>query len=281
MLEPAPPRAAPEALHLGTSPRRLARVVAWVAVGVVAAGIASELARHVLDHGRLLGLVPLFDLDGEGNVPAFFSALLLVAVAGLMALVACERGRRRQPHARAVWGLAAIAAFLAVDEAAGIHELLTAPLRAALHAGGPAHFTWVAGYGAGVVVVGLAYARLVPRLSRRTRRTLAAAVAVYLCGALGMELVAGAYLDSFGGGTRDAVYGLLTTVEEALEIAGLVMLVGLSLRVLRDHAPRISLGLDGDAVARPAEVPAPVSAHPHAGWRAGVRDRHVTRRTAQ
>ncbi len=284
MPDPVPPRdASTETLRLRTSPRRLVRAVAWAAACVVGAGIASELTRHVLDRGRLMGLVPLFDLDGEGNVPAFFSALLLLTVAVLLALVACERGRRGLPHARAVWGLAAIAGFLAVDEAAGIHELLTAPLRAGLHAGGPAHFTWVAGYAVAAAVVALAYARLIPRLGRDLRRALAVAIAVYLVGALGMEVVAGAYLDSYDGSTRNAVYGLMTTVEEALEIGGLVLLVGLALRVLRDHAPRISLGLDGDGTTAPVTV-ATATAAPgprHHSRYAAFRARHVARRTAQ
>ena len=42
-------------------------------------GLAGQVSTHFLDHGRLLGLVRLFHLDGEGNFVAWFHSMLLLA----------------------------------------------------------------------------------------------------------------------------------------------------------------------------------------------------------
>ncbi len=250
VLDAAPPGGAgaetapvPTTLALSFAPGRVVAVLAGVAGLVVAAGVLSAMSRVVLGHGRLGGVVPLFNLDAEANVPAFFSALLLLACAACIAVLA--RGRRREglPHARALGGLAALVGFLAVDEAAGVHELLSAPLRSALHLGGVLHYAWVAGYAAAAAVLLAVYGRLIPRLPRTVRRGVLAAAALYAASAVGMEMVAAFWVDSAGGTIGDAPYAAMTVAEESGEMAAVLVLLHTLLRAIRGRWAAVRLDL--------------------------------------
>lgn len=105
-----------------------------------------------LGHDRLLGLIPLFNLDGQGNVPAVYSALLLLCSALLTVIAVASRKRAAWgvPH----WfGLAVVFLFLAVDEALSLHERLTEPLRSALNTCGFFHYAWVVPYAAATLLL--------------------------------------------------------------------------------------------------------------------------------
>lgn len=58
---------------------------------------------------------------------------------------------------------------------------------------------------------------------------------MFVGGALGMEMVGGQYADSFGGGTP--VYMAITSIEESLEMFGIVVFVYALLTYIRSHIP--------------------------------------------
>ena len=70
-------------------------------------------------------LNPLFDLDGEGNIPAWFSSAQLLLIA--LTLWTANRFRRREPlpPRRFVNLLAAGFLVLSLDETAQVHETIT------------------------------------------------------------------------------------------------------------------------------------------------------------
>lgn len=200
--------------------RRIIIALSGLAALLVAINLAGVVAKF---HGGAApdrGWVSLFDLDGERNVPSVFSTALILLCGGLMVGIA----QAEQSSNRLAWrGLAAIFTFLAADELVSLHERLIEPLRAALHTSGAFYFAWLIPYGLAVLVVGLAYLRFLIRLPSATRKRLIIAAALYLSGALGLEAMGGAYLESLGG-RHNLPYELLTTLEETLEMAGMILL---------------------------------------------------------
>lgn len=225
---------------LRLTPESVVRGLAGLAGAIVLAGVAVEVVGTATGHRRLGGLGALVNLDGEANIPAFFSALMLVGLAVVLTALAVVRRQRGLSHSRHLFGLAAITGFLALDEAAAIHELLTAPLKGQLDIGPVGHFAWVAAYGVGALLVLALFVPAIPRVPRQVRRTVLIAVAVYVAGAIGCEMAAGVYLAGMDGYTHEAAYTALVAIEESLEMAGLIALVYAALVSLRDHAPRLS-----------------------------------------
>lgn len=160
-------------------------------------------------------------MGNEANVPAFFSALALVASGALAGLTArAEQADLRR--AKRWWLIGALLVFMAFDEAAGIHELLD-PIGSRRPTDGILYYAWVVPY-AGLVLAVAAY--LFPfwwQLPTRTRLGLAVAASVYCAGAMGMELLQGAFVAEAG---KAAAYGTLKmnvyiTIEEGAEMLGL------------------------------------------------------------
>lgn len=180
-----------------------------------------EAYEHLLQGERLGKLTSFLSTNSEANLPTWASTLLLGAGATLAWLIeAAER------DGRARWyGLAAIFLYLSLDEAGRLHERFIDPLRELLGAGGALQYTWIVVAIPVVVAVAVIYAPFMRGLQAPARRRILLGCALYVGGAAGME-AAGANREARGVGLG---LGLLTAVEEAMEMAGaLLALLGLA-----------------------------------------------------
>jgi hypothetical protein len=161
----------------------------------------------------------LFSTDDEGNVPTWFSALLLAAVALISIGIAVVLRARGGPL-RGYWiGLAAVFTFLSIDELAVVHEELIWQLEELAEAGGYLTFPWVVVAAPLVAVFVLVYARFLWRLPRHIALLLVASGVLYVGGALVLEVV-GAPLVGY-----NLPYVLLTSGEELLEMFGAALCI--------------------------------------------------------
>lgn len=155
----------------------------------------------------------------ERNPSTWFGALLL-ATAGSLAIAV---GRGRSDATR--WNLVAgLLWLLSLDEVASFHERLGGiPVIPAVGVRG-----WA---GAGVLLVGFVAVKLLPwaaALDARLRFALFAGGAVFVSGAIGFEVLSGNHEAAHG---SDTTYWMLATIEENLEMLGVLLVV----RGLVDH----------------------------------------------
>lgn len=223
-------------------------LVAWVAAWLVDAGV-NPLPDSA---------ITFIHVNLEANLPTWWSAAMLLAVAGLAAGAVLLD----EPRTRPAWLLVAAATvYFSLDEASGVHELLAYLVPRPDSGFSP--FLWLIPgsllAAAGVVVLVLVGRRLPPRPGRG----LAAALGVYLIGALGVELVNGRLRDAFG--IESAPFVLGTVLEEGLEMAACVLALG----VLTSHLRALS-GPQGTAsalrAALPGTAPRVVPAVVFGGW---------------
>ena len=127
------------------APRRVCIVLAGIAAIIIGVATVLGVAKRFWWGGDPFGLVNLFRLNGEGNIPSYFSGGLLALNAGLLALagqVRTDDGRRRR-----VWALlACVFLFLSFDELFEVHEALIEPLRGAWNLSGLLYFAWLLVY---------------------------------------------------------------------------------------------------------------------------------------
>lgn len=235
------------------APRSLpewARRAVWTACALasffVATSIAGDVVTGVTGHDNALGLIPALDLRVEGNLPTVFSGLLLLACGICAANIAMIRHR----HAGAAWhrhwqALAIVFAFLAADEAAGLHELLNAPLREAFTTSGVLFFPWVVVYSLLLLVFARAYSGFLLALEPWYRNRIAASGATFVSGALGMEMMQGAYYTTHG---PDPTYLTIWLAGECLELVGALLFGYTLLKYL--VALRATAGLRGGDLVR-------------------------------
>jgi hypothetical protein len=149
-----------------------------------------------------------FDLDGEGNIPTWFSAAGLAACAFLMLLLLKQ--------ASALWIFALLLAIAAIDEVAMLHERAAAWLLA--HRGGAPPFAiWVFG-GALAAALGVSCLPTLLRLPKLPRARLILSGALFVVSAVGVESLGQAYARRHG--WHDAIYTLLVLIEECGEMLG-------------------------------------------------------------
>ncbi|MBM82381.1 MAG: hypothetical protein CMJ78_17585 [Planctomycetaceae bacterium] len=120
------------------------------------------------------------------------------------------------------WGaLAVIFTILSVDEIVGFHEYPIELLRDSLGVGSLLYYAWVL---PGIVVVGilgLAFLRFVLHLPKLTRNQVIISGAMFVFGAIGIEMLSGVQADQFGEETF--AYSVIITLEESLEMIGIAV----------------------------------------------------------
>jgi hypothetical protein len=201
----------------------LARLLIAATALVALAGLAAEVGEHVFGLSEITS--ELFSLSYERNVPTWYATVLLFACSALLAQIA----RRAPSHRAHWWALSAIFAYMSLDEAIEIHE----HLGRFVEGEGVLYFAWVIPAGVVVLALGLAYLPFVRALEPKSRRRFLLAGALYVGGALLMELPLGYWTDRHG--DDNLGYGLIDFVEETMELAGAAVFV----HALADHRARL------------------------------------------
>ena len=185
----------------------------WLGLGVAIVsglGLAIELV-HGARHGDVVdALLPRLSLSFEGNLPTWFSSSLLLGCAIAAGAVAAAGA----PWRRHWWALAIGFGYASLDEAIELHEQLGGHL----DLGGVLYFDWVVPAIAILAVLAAVFLPFVRALPSPVRRRLVVAGAIYVGGALAMELPLGWWTERFG--AESLGYALLDWVEETLEMIG-------------------------------------------------------------
>ena len=84
----------------------------------------------------------------------------------------------------------------------------------------------------------IAYLRFLMHLSLPIRNLFIAAGLIYVGGAIGLEAIGGRHFDLYG---KDAVYQVYTTVEELLEMTGIVVFIYALLEHIRIEFPELTI----------------------------------------
>jgi hypothetical protein len=222
---------------------RISDALLVVVTALIGLSLAGQCAKHLFGHTMLKGFVPTFYVDLESSVPTWYSSAALGLAGALFVVIAVAKFTAADKF-RWHWAtLGGLFFLLSVDEIAMIHELPIEPLREQLGAGGLLYFTWVIPGAIFIAFIGVGYLRFFVNLPRRTQQLLVLAGATFVCGAIGVEMLSGAQADSFGEQNFD--YAMIVTLEELLEMLGVVVLIRCLLEYLETHVGKLQLQFAG------------------------------------
>jgi len=220
-------------------PKSVIKIPSAIAIFLVIANVLFNFVKYITGDRFFYGLIPLFQLSAENNIPAFFSGCLFLINAALLILI--WKAKRINADPQTIWAfLSGLFLFLAFDELFKVHELLIDPLRETLGTFGLLYFAWVIVYGAGVVLLSFLFFPVWWRLNKTVKLWLALSAIIYLGGALGFEMVGGAYFEAIEQ-KGDLIYGALYTIEESLEMAGLIMFIYALLLLLQKEFDEVTI----------------------------------------
>ena len=200
------------------------------------------------DNPKVLDFTLWFDVDIESNIPSLYSAAAIL-VCSLLALLLTYLEQKTDRCNSMYWfGLFLTFLFLAADEAFELHEAAGDIMADYIHATGLLYFPWVVPYIFLTTLFGLLYVRFFLRLPARTARLFIISGAVYFTGAVVFDMLGGREAELHG--YDSAIYCLLYTIEELLEMLGVVGIIYTLLSYLEMQHGRMEIILQLNNTAK-------------------------------
>ncbi len=212
------------------SPAKVAVGLSLVVLAVSVASLTGQYLKPGLAHNELaLKVIAKLNLDKEVNdLPTWYQSSTLLVSSVLLLVIGLARRELKDKDAK-YWGLLSlIFLFLSLDEAVSIHEQMTMPLRTTFHLEGFLFLSWVIPASFLVAVLGIVFSRFLFRLPSSTRNLMILSALIYLAGALGVEMVGANYMFMMNNPPdigSNFTYAIITTVEEFLEMTGIVVFI--------------------------------------------------------
>ncbi len=220
--------------RLAIAPRKVLAALVLLSLAFGAASVFGQYLRFFHGVDEHTGIYK-FDVEEEANFPTYYSTLLLLVAACLLAIVA----RTMQLTADALWtrwrALAVLFFFLSVDEVAGVHEEVGKAVPETDALGGTLYYGWVVVYAVLVVAVGWYILPALRALPRAHRMRFVLSAVVYVSGALFVELIEGAITIRTGDETWR--YQLVSTVQEVAEMLGVALFIWALLKFIESRDP--------------------------------------------
>lgn len=220
-------------------PNATARVLLIAVAGLTLMHTLALIAYFQIDDPMVFRFTQWFDLDIEYNLPSWYSALAIFASALLFLVIAVSR-ESRLDYVKLCWfGLGLIFLFLSADEAFQLHEALGDKVETQVVATGLFYFPWVIPYLSLLVLLAAFYVRFLFLLPRKTAKRLVLAAALFLTGAVVFDMLGGREAEL--NGYDSITYCVLYTIEEVLEMLGILVLIHTLLAYIEDHHGLLSI----------------------------------------
>ena len=223
-----------------------AMIIALLIITLVS--FAARVAMYMWGVEGYLQPLRLFDVGEERSIPTWFESIQFLLCSILLAVIAVAKKRRSDRYSLHWSVLSVILLLLSLDEVASIHEAIGQQSQRLLHnitgftPGGAIKFFWVVPGTIFVLIVLLAYLRFLADLPRSTRHSFLFAGALFVLGALGVEMLSAQVSSSSegianffgmelglsqhsGSAIPKIMIGLQTCFEEMFEMLGLTAFV--------------------------------------------------------
>jgi len=260
-----------EIMVLAIYTKTIVRVLIIAVLFITLAGLAARFALYMWGEVEFLQPLRLFDVGEERSIPTWFESTQFLLCSILLAVITVAKKQRSDRYSLH-WGvLSIILLLLSLDEVASIHEAIGQETERLLHsitgftASGAISFFWVVPGAVFVFIVLLAYLKFLAHLPQTTRRLFLFAGALFVLGALGIEMLTAQVVSSSGGianwvvsssgGIVDResasaiptiLKGLQTSVEEMFEMLGLTAFIYALLAYISSYAEDISVRVRTD-----------------------------------
>ena len=217
---------------------RLKSVIAVLAImigGLVVAGILTIILRKS-GYVDAKGFIPLFNMDREANVPAWYSSTAILLCSLLLGIIAVHKRQAMDAFSRHWLGLCLIFLYMSADETAAFHERIAELGQVIIDHPGALKY---AGLLPGLVlflVVGLAYLSFLRSLAPRTRNLFILAGVLFMTAVIVVEALSYGLL----GSSRNVYMGTVI-VEETMEMLGIAVFAYALMDYLRGQVPAMTL----------------------------------------
>ena len=208
------------------SPGKIAKTLTSIIIVLTIIHCLLQFIEDGMDVTHVRIVRRFFDFELDSNITTWYSSITLFISSLLLGLIAIIKKRTKDNFALHWKFLAIIFAFLSLDEVAMLHEhsgKLLEVLFPVTKFDGFLYFQWVLIGIPVTLVIALAYCKFIMHLPAKTRNLVLLAGALYVGGALGLEILAGHQqtVDM----PSNILYELFTTIEELWEKLGVMVFI--------------------------------------------------------
>jgi hypothetical protein len=239
---------------LAINVKKVVRAMIIAVLIITLVSFVARVAMYMWGQEGYLQPLRIFDVGEERSIPTWFESIQFLLCSMLLAVVTIAKKQRNDRYSLH-WGvLSIILLLLSLDEVASIHEAIGQQSERLLHnttgftPGGAIKFFWVVPGTIFAFIVLLAYLRFLADLPRSTRYSFLFAGALFVLGALGLEMLSAQVSSSsegianfFGSAIPKIMIGLQTCVEEMFEMLGLTAFVYALLAYIRSYVEDITV----------------------------------------
>lgn len=200
-------------------------------------GLLRNIFEYVLDFEYGYELLDVFNLNEEQNIPTWYSSVILLFCGVIIYCISLEKKNPKNKYYRHWFWLSIIFFYLSLDESISIHENIK--LRFLFE---KEHIlyddSWVIVVSILVAIFVFTYRRFLQHLPKLTRKTFIISGCIYIFGSAGMEIV-GSFTQEFYG-KASMIHAMATTIEEFLEMIGIVIFINSLLSYIGSEINTIS-----------------------------------------
>jgi len=215
-------------VNLEIHPKKTALFFFRITVILVMIHIVFSTFDYILK-GKVVGFFMKFvDLDLEKSVPTLYSVFLMLLCAITLWIISKQEIRKKTGLGIYWRGISLIFFFLAIDEGTRFHESVGDLVESLMHSNtlpvqpeGFLYWPWIIPYSVFCLAVGLIFIPFLIKLPKRSRNLFILAGAIYLAGAVMIEVISAREANLFG--LNSIIYWFLYTIEEFLEMSGIVL----------------------------------------------------------
>ena len=224
--------------QISLKPALIAWVLGLVAFFLIIASVIGQLIMGPDLPSNVKTFINYFYVDYELNFPTGFSSFLLLISALLLLVITILESNRSAPYVPK-WALLSFCFLcLSTDEALQFHEKLIQPMRIFLGDSYLSHlgifyWPWVIPGIVTVLIFAIYFSRFLLKLNLKSRLSFLIAAVLYVSGAIGFELIGARYVALHG---ENLTYTtLITTVEEGMEMSGVIVFIWALLVYISDN----------------------------------------------
>ena len=224
--------------HIKLQSASIIRFLSIIAALLILLNSIMLIVYFYIGDSNIFDFVQMIDLDQEANLPTVFSSAILLIAAFLFYLLG-QKSKSLQDNQYPYWlGLSIVFTFLGLDEGATIHETLGDMTEKYVDANGYLHYPWVISYTILVTILGFLYFRFFFNMERKLFWSFMKAAAIFLTGAIGFELLGAKEASLHSSDTM--LYCYYYTIEESLEMFGVIYLISILLKLLEKETLAIT-----------------------------------------
>ncbi len=226
-------------MNIEIVPKRVACTLMSIIGLLMIANFMAMIFLVALGYGTAKGFVPMFLLNREWNIPTLYSATALLLSSGILFII--YRASKKATAPALPWIILSLIFFgLSLDETVMIHEVVNEMIGAHYRPDGLLHYIWVIPYSIAACLLGILYIPFLRQLPGKTRYLFIAAGTIFVGGAVGMETLT-AWVEGAYNGMDNYPYIILFSIEEFMEMSGIVIFIYALLDYIRTQFPDFSL----------------------------------------